>query len=557
MSHLALYRKLRPKNFNEILEQEHIVRILKNQLRSNTIGHAYLFCGTRGTGKTSMAKILAKTLNCTELQEGVNPCDACESCIAALENRNLNIIEIDAASNNGVDNVREIREEVKYPPQDGGVKVYIIDEVHMLSTGAFNALLKTLEEPPSRVVFILATTDAQRLPATILSRCVRLDFKRISADAMSRALKEIADKEGFLITEEALRHICAVSDGAMRDALSLLDQCISLYQGEGSDKEEIDADKVLALTGAADNRVFFDLMDALITFDSAKSLAIISDMVDFGRDISRFISDFVHHLRNLLVISSTDDGKGAGTFDMPQSLREQYLGQSKKVNQTQLIGLIHEFSTLSASLRYSFNERIMLECLCIKLCNPQGAESGDFSAIISRLERLESMPLGHQNTQAAIIQNESPHPEQQAKIEEPGSKSSKKVSEFTSPAPKDIAPEHTPDDIKLIISEWNSLKKSFPPPLGAFLDGTSIAVEGEGLCVIFDDDSWIHHVKERIDAIKQTLLEKYGKDLALSLVSKAEYGSKQITGVKELPLESTTRKDQLPETLGGIEIEWE
>ena len=532
MSHLALYRRLRPKNFSEIVDQRHVVRILKNQLSAGTTSHAYLFCGTRGTGKTSMAKILAKALNCTNLHEVTEPCNICESCMAANENRNLNIIEIDAASNNGVDNVREIREEVKYPPQDGGVKVYIIDEVHMLSTGAFNALLKTLEEPPVRVVFILATTDVQRIPATILSRCVRLDFKRINADEMSLALKNITDTQDINISDDALKYICSVSDGAMRDALSLLDQCISYYQEQIKNGDEIDEEMVLALTGAADGNVFFELMDALTAYESDKCLAIIQDMVDLGRDVSRFISDFIHHLRNLLVSSS-----GGALADVSISTREKYQAQVKTTSSKRLIALVHEFSALSASLRYSLNERIMLECLCIKLCNPQSAETQDLGAIISRLEKLESAPVVQHTAMPREMQDDT---EPKAKAEKP------KVSTASKPAPQNV-----PDDVELIISEWEQFKKTFPPPLSVFLENTSITSLGDGLCIIFSDDSWISHVKERADVINQAVSDKYGKQRPIVFVSQDEYDD---SPGKE---PNVTEDEQLPKKLGEIEIEWE
>ena len=226
MSYTALYRKFRPDNFDEVKGQEHIVTTLKNQIKADRLGHAYLFCGTRGTGKTTVAKILAKSVNCENPKDG-SPCNECPACRAITAGASMNVIEIDAASNNGVDNIREIRDEVQYPPTEGRYKVYIIDEVHMLSIGAFNALLKTLEEPPSYVIFILATTEAHKIPVTILSRCQRYDFKRISIDVIGERIRELADKEQVDIEDKAVRYIAKAADGAMRDALSLMDQCIA------------------------------------------------------------------------------------------------------------------------------------------------------------------------------------------------------------------------------------------------------------------------------------------------------------------------------------------
>ena len=231
MSYVALYRKFRPSTFEEVKGQDHIVKTLKNQMRTDRLGHAYLFCGTRGTEKTSVAKILAKAVNCEHPVDG-SPCNECPTCRAIQAGTSMNVIEIDAASNNGVDNIREIREEVAYRPTEGRFKVYIIDEVHMLSTGAFNALLKTLEEPPSYVIFILATTEANKIPITILSRCQRYDFHRISLETIAARLQELMDAEGIRAEEKALRYVAKAGDGSMRDALSLLDQCIAFHYGE-------------------------------------------------------------------------------------------------------------------------------------------------------------------------------------------------------------------------------------------------------------------------------------------------------------------------------------
>ncbi|MCL2564884.1 MAG: DNA polymerase III subunit gamma/tau [Defluviitaleaceae bacterium] len=533
MPHLALYRRLRPKDFSEIIGQEHIVRILKNQLSTGTVSHAYLFCGTRGTGKTSMAKILAKALNCTNLTDD-GPCGECQSCIAAAQNRNLNIIEIDAASNNGVDNIREIREEVKYPPQDNGVKVYIIDEVHMLSTGAFNALLKTLEEPPAKVVFILATTDPQRIPATILSRCVRLDFRRITVDEMNAALREFTGAENIQITDEALRYICSISDGAMRDALSLLDQCISYYPDE-----EIGLNNVLELTGAVDNRVFFDLMEALIAFDSGKSLSVIDDMVNKGRDVNRFISDFIYHLRNLLIITSSE-----ATGDILVSEREKYIEQGKKAGSQRIMAFIHEFSALSAALRFSFNERIMLECLCIKLCNPQSDESGDNSALIARIEKLESIPRAVSLPKAEKV----PQPDDTIKPWAP--------SGLPKPTAKSIS-KSLPKDIDTVVSEWPAFRKTFQAPISAFLEDTRLEPLGEGLCIVFSNNSWISHVSERKGMISEAFLEKYGKDFPLTFIAASEYNIRHGEKSSEPDTKKADAAKQLAEKLGNVEIEWE
>ena len=270
MSYTALYRKFRPDTFSGVIGQEHIVKTIKNQILSDRVSHAYLFCGTRGTGKTSTAKIFARAINCLAPKEG-NPCNECTLCRAALENRSMNVIEIDAASNNGVDNIREIREEVKYPPTQGKYKVYIIDEVHMLSSGAFNALLKTLEEPPEHVIFILATTDPQKVPATILSRCQRFDFHRITTEQIAQTLSEYMKIEDIPVQKEALHYIARLGDGSMRDSLSILDQCTAFYSDE-----LLTLEKVLDVVGAVDNSILFSVVEAILLKDAKKSMDFIA-----------------------------------------------------------------------------------------------------------------------------------------------------------------------------------------------------------------------------------------------------------------------------------------
>ena len=266
MSYTALYRKFRPSTFDQVKGQDHIVQTLKNQINANRIGHAYLFCGTRGTGKTSVAKIFAKAVNCEHPVDG-SPCNECETCRGITNGSAMNVIEIDAASNNGVDNIRQIRDEIQYSPSSGKYTVYIIDEVHMLSIGAFNALLKTLEEPPAYVIFILATTEPHKIPITILSRCQRYDFKRISIDTIAARLSELMEKESIEVEDKAIRYVAKAADGSMRDALSLLDQCIAFYLGQ-----KLTYDNVLDVLGAVDNEIFSRLTRSVIDSDVTTSL---------------------------------------------------------------------------------------------------------------------------------------------------------------------------------------------------------------------------------------------------------------------------------------------
>ena len=358
--HTALYRKKRPQTFNDLVGQESIITTLQNQLRNGTVSHAYLLCGTRGTGKTTSAKIFARAVNCPHSAEAGDPCNLCETCLDILAERNLNVIEIDAASNNGVDNIRDLREEVKYPPSSGTYKVYIIDEVHMLTTAAFNALLKTLEEPPEHVIFILATTDPQKIPATILSRCQRYDFKRINRSAMCQTLAGYMEKEGVQVEAAALEYIAAVSDGAMRDALSILDQCMSLYENEA-----ITLNKIQGLLGAVDQAVLFAYTNALLQKNAATALHIISQVSKDGRDLSRFTSDIITHMRNILVAAQINNYQDI--LDYSTETIEKFKLQGCSAPPETLIGYIKEFSELQNQLRYSSQERLMLEVFTVKL----------------------------------------------------------------------------------------------------------------------------------------------------------------------------------------------
>lgn len=303
MSYTALYRKWRPNTFEDVKGQDHIVRTLTNQIETDRVGHAYLFCGTRGTGKTTVAKILARAVNCEHPVNG-SPCGECEVCKAIANGSSLNVIEIDAASNNGVDNIRQIREEVSYRPTEGRYKVYIIDEVHMLSIGAFNALLKTLEEPPEYVIFILATTESHKIPVTIMSRCQRYDFKRISVEVITDRLKELTAAEHVDVEERALEYIAKMADGAMRDALSLLDQCVAFYTNGTLRYED-----VLEVLGAVDTEVFSDMLRMIINGDITGVIKELDELILAGRDLSQFVSDFTWYIRNLLMLKTSPESE--------------------------------------------------------------------------------------------------------------------------------------------------------------------------------------------------------------------------------------------------------
>lgn len=362
----ALYRSFRPETFDGILGQEHIVKILRHQIAQGTTSHAYLFCGTRGTGKTTMARILAKGVNCLA-KEGDKPCGVCDSCRDIRDGVFLDVIEIDAASNNGVENIRELRESVKYPPVVGFQKAYIIDEVHMLSTGAFNALLKTLEEPPEHVMFILATTEPQKLPATILSRCLRLDFRRVTEKQMREGFRQILATLEVKISESALGLIVANADGSVRDGLSLLDQCLS------SGKKEVARQDVLDLLGTFGDEVFLELTAMVIDHRVAEGLLLIDRILTDGKDVRQLMKDWVAHYRGLLLtkfVANPEDMLNASAEHVHR-LRTQSEGISlEDINDS-----ILELSKTIAEARWSTQPRILLELCWIRLASgEEGAE---------------------------------------------------------------------------------------------------------------------------------------------------------------------------------------
>ena len=380
MGYTALYRKFRPTEFKDVKGQDAVVTTLKNQIKTGRIGHAYLFCGTRGTGKTTVAKIFAKAVNCEHPVDG-SPCEECEMCKTISAGTSMNVIEIDAASNNGVDNIREIREEVAYRPTEGKYKVYIIDEVHMLSIGAFNALLKTLEEPPEYVIFILATTEAHKIPVTILSRCQRYDFKRISIDTICERLQELIEKEGLDVEDRAVRYIAKMADGAMRDALSLLDQCVAFYINQ-----RLTYDHVLEVLGAVDTEVFSRLLRQLVKKDVKQVIETVDELIMQGRELSQLAADFTWYLRNLLLIKSSEDMEDV--LDVSTENLAQLKDEAQMVEDDELLRYIRVFSELTNQLKYATQKRVLLEVAFIKLCKPQMETQTD--TLLSRLRALEA-----------------------------------------------------------------------------------------------------------------------------------------------------------------------
>ena len=379
MSYTALYRKWRPRRFADVYGQDPIVTTLKNEIKLSRIGHAYLFCGTRGTGKTSVAKIFARAVNCENPVDG-EPCGECETCRAILDGSSVNMVEIDAASNNGVDNIREIRDEVQYRPSTGRYRVYIIDEVHMLSTGAFNALLKTLEEPPEYVIFILATTEPHKIPITVLSRCQRYDFRRIPTSTLGARLSEICSAEGIEIEDKALHYIAMKADGSMRDAISLLDECVAFHVGE-----KLTHEMTLQVLGTADNEVYSSFLRGIIAGDTTACLLQVEQAVMDGRDLMQFTQDFVWYMRNLLLLQTSLTGNEL--MELTREDWERYREEGESISSGDLMRLIRIFSSLQNSLRNSTGKRVAMDVAVIRATRPE--MEPDMDSVLSRVDELE------------------------------------------------------------------------------------------------------------------------------------------------------------------------
>jgi len=383
MGYQALYRRYRPARFDDFVGQEAVIRTLRSQVMSGRIAHAYLFCGTRGTGKTSTAKVFARAVNCEHPDRG-EPCGACAACRALSQESSLDILEIDAASNNGVDEIRDLREKVKYPPQNGRYRVYIIDEVHMLSQGAFNALLKTLEEPPSYVVFILATTEPQKLPATILSRCQRFDFGRIPSHQIVDRLRVALEEGGLSAQEAALSRIARAAEGGMRDAWSIMDMCLGYAQEDGRGLTE---ELVLQVLGAADKRFLFEFAEMLIGADAPGALSMIDQMMRAGREVQVFVRDVSAHLRNLMLADVCGEEHAAQLLEVTQEDAAAYVQQARRTSHTRLMRMLDLFLASESDMKWAAQPRFALEAAALRACEPE--ESLQLEALISRVDELE------------------------------------------------------------------------------------------------------------------------------------------------------------------------
>ena len=507
MAYTALYRKWRPETFDEVKGQDALVETLRAQVRTGRVAHAYLFSGTRGTGKTSLAKILARAVNCENPGEDGSPCNECASCRAILAGNAMNVIEIDAASNNGVDNVREIRDEVKYPPAEGRYRVYIIDEVHMLSTGAFNALLKTLEEPPSYVLFILATTEIQKIPATVISRCQRYDFARISAQTIEERLAELCEREGISAEPKALSYLARKADGGMRDAISLLDQCAA---AAGKDLTLEDALKAL---GAVDFETYEAVLDAMDAMDAGALLTIMNRKIAAGSDAVRFTEDLTGYLRNLLLFKAS--GGKEDLLDVSAAELAGLREREGRFSEDRLIRAIRLLAEARAEMRQTGGSRTALEVAMIRLVRPQMQE--DLEALKQRVEDLEKqIAEGVRITApAAEAAGTDPAPEP---AEEPVKAKKKEPEKKTLPAAQ-------MSDLDMVRGGWKDLLAGLPASYRSSLRDTWAEPAGTGAFrVVFPDANRaaIGGRASVMDALTQAAAQQFGKEIHFTAEAAAE-----------------------------------
>ena len=493
MGYMALYRKWRPSDFDEVKGQDAIVQTLRNQIIYNRIGHAYLFCGTRGTGKTSIAKLFAKAVNCEHPVNG-NPCNACPSCQAINNQSSLDVLEIDAASNNGVENIRDIREQVQYSPVEGRYKVYIIDEVHMLSSGAFNALLKTLEEPPSYVIFILATTEKHKIPVTILSRCQKYDFKRISVDTITNHLVSLMEKEKVDADEKALRYIARAADGSMRDSLSLLDQCAAFYMNE-----TLTYDHVLEVLGAVDTEVFSRLLRQLLAMDVHQVIETVDELVMQGRELSQLAADFTWYLRNLLLVKSSDNMEDV--LDVSTENLAQLKEEAQMIESGVLLRYIRIFSELTNQLKYATQKRVLLEVTLIKLCKPQMESTKD--SLLDRIRALEkqveegSFAVAQPQERVVYVNGEAPKPQ-----------------------PKPQLPKALKEDVKQVTSNFRKIANEASGMLRGYLKQARLSVDNQDrLLIVLPDEISASVVgsEEHKQELKDLIEKKIGKTVEIDV----------------------------------------
>lgn len=517
MNYQALYRKYRPRIFEDVKGQDVIVRTLRNQIRTGRIGHAYLFCGSRGTGKTTAAKIFAKAINCENPQDG-DPCLECGSCRAIQDGSSMNVIEMDAASRNSVDDFRQIIDEIAYPPTSGRYKVYIIDEVHMLSGSAFNAFLKTLEEPPEYAVFILATTDPQKLPATILSRCQRYDFRRIPAGVIEDRLREVLSQEGVEAEDEAIAYIARRAEGGMRDALSITDQCISFYIGE-----KLTYEHVLDVLGTADRSMYRDMLKSASDGNASGLMKTFDSLLMSGGDVRQVISDFTWYIRDLLLFKAS--GGSSESLSLTQEDAQEMMAASGGLDEDMLMYDIEVLSELSSAMRNAGNRRVLAEIGLIRLCRPQTAgqtapgQAARLAALEGRAQKQEQeLEELRRKLESGQFIAAGAGGERAEQMQTPSEKEEESL-------PKIIVPEL----FTRIRGQWKSTMSGIKDPGTAHIIANLAepwynSDDPETLYVAFDD-SWIKSYRDNKEVrqeFQDVIAEKYRTRPEVRFVSRSE-----------------------------------
>ena len=500
MSYQVLYRAWRPGTFSEICGQDAVVRTLRRQVVSGRIAHAYLFCGTRGTGKTTASKVLAKAINCLNPQNG-DPCGECEICRALQAENCMDVVEIDAASNNGVDEIRDLREKIKYPPSVTRYKVYIIDEVHMLSTGAFNALLKTLEEPPKHAVFILATTEPQKLPATILSRCQRFDFHRISVDVIVQRMKVVLSGIGREAEDEALSEIARAAEGAMRDALSLLDCCLSYTDGA------VTLQLARNVLGTAGRAFMFEFADAMIDFNSARCLQLIADAMNQGCDPQVFMRDTVAHLRALMLAGAVQDV--SALLEVTPEDAQRYAEQAARVPSTRLARLMDLFMRAEPDMKWATRPRTVLELAAVRACHPEQEADATLDERLARMEKL---------LEGGAVPSAKPAPAKSPEPAKPKAAPAKPAASGAAPA---VPPQPYLDALEKVGAEVASIRPTLPSMQFMSFDGNVVVVQ-------FSKKQMMHMkmLERKKDVLEGALSDAFGQPVALRMQLEGEVSAK-------------------------------
>jgi DNA polymerase-3 subunit gamma/tau len=556
----ALYRKWRPKNFNDVIGQEHITKTLKNEIKGDKVGHAYLFCGTRGTGKTSTAKIFARAVNCEDLQEG-EPCNKCRVCLDSLKEANLDILEIDAASNTGVDNIRELIDNIKYTPSESRFKVYIIDEVHMLSINAFNALLKTLEEPPAHAIFILATTDIQKVPPTILSRCQRFDFKRISSKQMSIHIKEILKASNITAQNEAVELVCRLSDGAMRDALSILDQCIS-YAGEN-----IKYDDVVKVLGIASDEYLYKITNCIeqASQDKAESvsklLELLNELIQNGKDINALLNEMLQHFRNLMVMKVSSEPKEI--IETSEEKLATLKKSAENINLNKIMYLIDTLGEAIQEMKWIMHKRLYAEMTFIKLCEFEDNMSKENLA--KRVDLLETqlksaidalkngtIQVDNSSSNKANIQglNQNSNANDNQNVNNNINTNSNKTANAGEHKANKIVINNA---IDFCLKNWTKIleelreKKSIPLSTWVILDEAKVVGNGNMLNIVTGDVVSELSLKREVNNVINYLNSEY--NIKINIMVKVEKTQVEKNGDIEYIIEKTKEK------FGDIDIE--